>query len=50
MCSTLFREERAEFRFHRAVELRPYAERVSDLLKFTVFQVFIRNLSLLPIM
>lgn len=28
MCSTLFREERAEFRFHRAVELRPYVERL----------------------
>uniref|UniRef100_A0A915PQA5 Large ribosomal subunit protein bL17m n=1 Tax=Setaria digitata TaxID=48799 RepID=A0A915PQA5_9BILA len=35
MCSTLFREERAEFRFHRAVELRPYAER---LLQFGIFR------------
>ncbi|MCP9262146.1 hypothetical protein DINM_005438 [Dirofilaria immitis] len=35
MCSTLFREERAEFRYHRAVELRPYAER---LLQFGIFR------------
>lgn len=35
MCSTLFREERAEFRFHRAKELRPYAER---LLQFGIFR------------
>lgn len=35
MCSTLFREERAEFRFHRAVELRPYVER---LLQFGILR------------
>ncbi|KAL3994858.1 Ribosomal protein L17 family protein [Acanthocheilonema viteae] len=35
MCSTLFREERAEFRYHRAMELRPYAER---LLQFGIFR------------
>ncbi|VDN05969.1 unnamed protein product [Thelazia callipaeda] len=35
MASTLFREERAEFRFHRALELRPYVER---LLHFGIFR------------
>ncbi|VDN84233.1 unnamed protein product [Brugia pahangi] len=35
MCSTLFREERAEFRLHRAVELRPYVER---LLQFGILR------------